>query len=199
MTETTGVNGKSTKAASKREELRRKVEASQAELETRRSPEYGPPDGVRALAMDYPFALLAGSVVLGALVGVVLPRSPGRKLAGRVVTLATIAGELGMAYGRQAMEKASDTAGVAAEKLEDLREDIGGTAADYSKRAGGLISMAGKIASEALHDVARTALEASEAVQDKVQDAARTTQKSTREAGMKIGRQAIRLRSHIRH
>lgn len=192
MSETNSVNQNS---ANKREEIRRKVEASQAQLAARRNSEGGPPEGLRALAMDYPFALLAGSVVVGAVVGALLPRSPFRKLAGGAAALAAVAGELGMAYGRQALDKAGEAAG----KLEDLREDLGESAADYSRRATTLIGTAGRIAGEAIQEAARSAVQAGEVVQEKVLDTAATAQKATREAGAKVGRQVIRLRSHVRH
>ena len=195
MSDTTSVIENSSKSANKREEIRRKVEASQAQLAARRNGEGEPPEGLRALAMDYPFALVAGSVVVGAVVGALLPRSPFRKLAGGAAALATVAGELGMVYGRQALDKAGEAAG----KLEDLRGDLGESAADYSRRATTLIGTASRVAGEVIQEAAKSALQAGEVMQDKVLDAAATAQKSTREAGAKVGRQAIRLRSHIRH
>jgi len=195
VTRTNSVSEQPAKPANKREQIRRKVTESQAQLAASRNAGGEPPEGLRALAMDYPFALLAGSVVVGAVVGAILPRSPLRRFAGAATALATVAGELGLAYGRHALDKA----GAAAGKLDGLREDLGDSAADYSRRATALIGSAGRLAGEAMQEAAKSALQAGEAVQEKVLDAAVTAQKSTREVGAKVGRQAIRLRSHVRH
>lgn len=174
----------SDKAGSKREAIRRKVEASQASMSPAKCARSEPPEGMRALAMDYPFAMLAGSVVVGAMIGALLPRSAASKLTRHAIAAAGVAAELGMAYGRQALDKAGETAG----KLEDMRGDLGGKlsdgASDLSSKAADLFGDAAELIGEA----GRMAGEA-------MQDAA----ESARQAGLKIGRQSIRLRSHLRH
>lgn len=142
----------------------RKPAADTAKVPARTLPR--PVDNVRAVASDYPFALLLGGMALGVVVGAMLPRAAGRKLARGAVAAATLAGELGLIYGRQALDKAGETAG----SLDGLKAAVATTAADYSRRAA---------------DVTEDAL-----------TAART---SAREVGHKIGRQAIRLRSQLRH
>src|SRR6185369_15286450 len=92
----------------KRDQLRRKVAESQAALTRPQLPEREPPEGYRALAMDYPFTLVLGGLAVGAIVGAMLPRSAARKLGRAAIAAAGVAGELGMAYGRQAMDAAGE-------------------------------------------------------------------------------------------
>lgn len=128
---------------------------------------------VRNLAAEHPFALILGSLALGAVAGALLPRSAGRKLSKGAVTAASMAGKLGLIYARQAMEKAED----AAESLAELKETVGTGAADYSRKAADLVSETGRKASNMAED----------------------TLASARNVGQRIGKQAIKLRSHIRH
>ena len=65
MTRTDSMSEQSAKPANKREQIRRKVTESQAQLAASRNAGGEPPEGLRALAMDYPFALLAMSVAIG--------------------------------------------------------------------------------------------------------------------------------------
>ncbi len=154
--------GKS-KAETKREAIRNKVAASKSDLARRAPTDAEPPEGLRALAADYPFALLIGGAALGVLAAAVLPRglrlAVGSKLSRRAVAAAGIAAELGLAYGKRALEAAAESAGEAREKAGDLGAAATAGVAGYSQKA------------------ARTA----------------------REAGITIGRQAIKLRSHLRH
>lgn len=147
-----------------------------AKTRTKAAPKANQPttvDSARAIASEYPFALLLGGLALGVVAGALLPRAAGRRLTKGAVAAASIAGELGLLYGRQALEKAGDAAG----SLDGLKETVGANAADYSRKAADLVGDAGRKAAEA----------ASEAFA------------ATRDASHKIGKQAIRLRSHLRH
>jgi hypothetical protein len=132
-----------------------------------------PTERVRAVASEYPFALMLGGVALGVIAGALLPRSVGRRLGKAGMAAAAVAGELGLAYGRKALEQA----GTAASSLDEAKDAVAANAADYSRRAADLMSEAGRIAA----------------------DAAGEALGSARDASHKIGQQAIRLRSHLRH
>ncbi len=128
---------------------------------------------VRNLATEHPLALIVGGLTLGAVAGALLPRSAGRRLAKGAVAAASMAGELGLLYVRQAIEKAED----AAESLAELKETVGTGASDYSRKAADLVSETGRKSSNMAED----------------------TLASARDVGQRIGKQAIKLRSHIRH
>jgi len=125
-----------------------------------------PAESVRALAGDYPFTLVLGGLALGVVVGALLPRSAGKKLAQGAVAAATLAGELGLIYGKQALERAGEATG----SLDELKDAVSARASTLSRKAA-------EAAGEALGSAGATAREASD----------------------KIGRQAARLRSHLRH
>jgi hypothetical protein len=180
-----GAKGDMAKSDSKRAAIRRKVEASAADL-ARRAPakkpavkkapvvrvaakpgkvtsNARPADALRTLAADYPFALLAGGAAIGVLLAAVMPRgvrlAAGSKLSRRAAAVAGIAAELGLAYGKRALEAAAESAGEAREKAGEIGESAANGASAYSR------------------SLAETA----------------------RDAATTIGRQAIRLRSHLRH
>lgn len=80
---------------------------------------------------DHPLALLAGSVVLGAVAASLIPASFARRIGSRAFGLAALAGEMGALYGGKALEKGSQAARVGQDRLEDLGE----SAADYGSEA----------------------------------------------------------------
>lgn len=171
-------------ADAKREALKEKVAQSRASLDHTALPESDPPEGLKALAMDYPFALVAGGVVLGALAGALLPRSAARRLAQAAIGAATVAGELGMTYGRQALDAATEAGSEGRQKIGELTDrlgEFGGTlgdgAADAGRRAASATTDAGRRAAAVAGDAAETA----------------------RDAGLKIAQQVIRLTSQLRH
>lgn len=136
-------------------------------------PEREPPEGYKALAMDYPFALLLGGLALGAVAGALLPRSATRKLAQGAITAAGVAGELGLAYGRQALEAAGEISDDGREKLGAMGEKLAELGEALSDGAG----TCGRKATEVASDAAN----------------------KTRETGIRIARQIFRLMSQLRH
>lgn len=176
------------RADSKREELRRKVEASRADLAAPQDKGANPPDDMRQLAMDYPFALVLGGLALGVLAGALIPRSAARKLVRGAAAAATVAGELGLAYGRSAVDKSGEAvsaaAGGAAERIDSLGETVRELAGTLARSAAQIATDAMDRATDATRQVGAAASEASA---------------SARETGTRIGQQAIRLRSHLRH
>lgn len=103
----------------KRERIRSKVAASQARL-TRESedlpalpprasfPDAYPPEDYRTLAAEYPWLTVAAGVGAGLLIGALLPKRFGGKLGKRALSVATVAGELGLALSRQARDAARE-------------------------------------------------------------------------------------------
>lgn len=104
----------------KRERIRSKVAASQARL-TRESgdipaaprrqnlPDAYPPEDYRTLAAEYPWLTVAAGVGAGLLIGALLPKGFGGKVGKRALAAASVAGELGLAYGRKAHAVAIET------------------------------------------------------------------------------------------
>lgn len=175
----------------KRDALRRKVAESQANLTRTQPAGQQPPEGYRALAMDYPFALVLGGLALGAIAGALLPRSVARKLARGVAAAAGVAGELGLAYGRQAIDAAGELSdegrnklGGLGEKLAELGETVAESAGAYGRKAADLAGDAAAGAGKAAGKAAGAAGDAAD---------------TARESGMKIARQVIRLTSQLRH
>lgn len=175
----------------KREKLRRKVAESEAKLNRKQLAEASPPEGYRALAMDYPFALVLGGLAVGAIAGALIPRSPASKLARGAMAAAGLAGELGLTYGRKALEAAGDVADDGREKLggiggklADLGQAIGAEAGEYSRKVADLAAQAASGAGQAA---------------DKAVGAAGDATENARVTGMKIARQVIKLTSQLRH
>ena len=155
----------------KAERIRSKIDASQKRTRgegTARKPKAAPrkrasgETGFFEKAMaDHPLALLAGSVVLGAIAASLVPRSWGGKLGGRLLGLATIAGELGATYGTKALGAAAEGARAGQDKLEDLGEVLADQGTDARRKAIELGTLAGRRAIELAGVATRNAREAS--------------------------------------
>ncbi|MFC3174361.1 hypothetical protein ACFOD9_08860 [Novosphingobium bradum] len=163
--------------ATKRARLRRKVGESEAAMARSPLPERDPPDGYTALAMDYPFALVLGGLALGAVAGALLPRSAGGRLVRGAIAVAGVAGELGLAYGRHALESASEMSSDGRQRIGALGGKAASVATQAASEAGTAATKAIGTAGEAAGEIAGNA----------------------RDTGLKIARQVIRLTSHLRH
>lgn len=130
-------------AEARREELRDKVLASRAELESHALPDAEPPEGYVALAMDYPFAAIAGGLLLGFAAGALLPRGAGRKALRGALAAASVANEVGRVYGRKAIEAADEATRESREKLGELGATVGENAGRQARR---VVSATGKSA-----------------------------------------------------
>ena len=127
----------------KRTRIKQKIAASQDRLkrESAAAPartnlaDRDPPETYRSLAAEYPWLSVAGGVALGLLAGALLPKGAGSKLGRRVVAAATIASELGLAFGKSARAKAEEAGREGAARLSDLGETVGEGAADLRQRA----------------------------------------------------------------
>ena len=97
---------------------------------------------------DHPLAMLAGSMVLGAIAASLIPASFARKLGSRALGLAAVAGELGALYGGKALEAAAEGARAGQDRLEDLGETLADQSTDARRRAAELAAIAAKGARE---------------------------------------------------
>lgn len=99
-----------------------------------------PAAAVVQFVKDHPVVAVAGAVAMGAVVSALLPRRAGRKLAGRAAQLIEIASVAGLAFGREAVERA-ESAGTSlrkqGESLADRAGTLGSNAADRVGRLGG--------------------------------------------------------------
>ena len=98
-------------------------------------PDRYPPDRFSQLAGEYPLLAVAGGLAAGVVVAALLPRAFGRKFSRRALAAATVASELGLTFGKQAFDAASEASREAREKLGDLGETIDGSTAEVRQRA----------------------------------------------------------------
>ena len=105
-----------------RQRIKDKVAASQERLQRdsgllpavpspARFPDAYPPEDYRTLLKEYPWLAVAAGLGAGLLLGAVLPRGLGGRIGKRALAAATVAGELGLALGQQAREKAAEGTG----------------------------------------------------------------------------------------
>lgn len=164
-------------SATRRKAIRQKVSESQADLAKTTPPERNPPEGVKALAMDYPFAILLGGLAVGVVVGAMLPKAAGRRASRKALTAAAVARELALTYGKRAMHLANETAASAKTEGGKILDGMGERLEDLSGTVGEAATGAGQRAADVSSDAAE----------------------SVRETGMRIARQVIRLTSQLRH
>lgn len=161
----------------KADRIKAKIDASQKRASGRAAPRKAPPKTsttprparttrrdnrtfVDKALDEHPLALLAGSMVLGAVAASLFPAAWGRKIGGRMLGLAAIAGELGSIYGNKALEAAADSARAGQEKLDELGDTLAEEGADARRRALELGALAGKRALELAGSAARSARDA---------------------------------------
>ncbi|MDE2410529.1 MAG: hypothetical protein KGM18_02005 [Sphingomonadales bacterium] len=151
----------------KRERIKAKVAASQARLlrdndehpiAPRRAnlPDAYPPEDYRGLAAEYPLLTVAAGLGLGLLVGAMLPKRFGGKLGKRALTLATMAGELGLALTKNARDAAIEVGQDGIEKAGAASKPLRRQAVRIASSAGGGARAAGlAVAREAIKLAAR--------------------------------------------
>lgn len=142
----------------KADRIRSKISASQARTQGKAKPRKAAsrPRAARSnggnffdkALDDHPLAMLAGSMVLGAIAASLLPASWGRKLASRALGAAALAGELGALYGGKALEAAAEGARAGQDKLGDIGETLADQSADARRKAAELAAVAAKSARE---------------------------------------------------
>lgn len=136
-----------------------------------------PPDGVKALALEYPFALVAGGVAVGVLIGALLPRRQASRLSRPLLAAVGAASEFGLAYAQKALSRAAEAAQDASAASGRLIEAAGDRADDLADSA----------ADQAADFAAKTAaaVEAAPAV--------------LRDSGRRFAESVVRLTSQLRH
>lgn len=131
---------------SKRDRIKAKIAASQERLKrdgaaTGTMPakiapaDAYPPETYRGLAGDYPWLAIAGGLAAGALIGSLLPRNAGGKVGKRILGLATVAAELGLAYSRQARDGVVEASKEGSARADAVAERISQSTAGLRDRA----------------------------------------------------------------
>lgn len=164
----------------KAERIRSKISASQARSRGDGTPRKAKPTPrqratgettfIEKAMADHPLALLAGSVVLGAIAASLVPRAWGGKLGRRMLGLATVAGELGVAYGTKAWDAASEGTRAGQDKLEDLGEVLADQGSDARRKGIEFGVMAGKRAIELAGVAAKGARDAGDGALKAISD-----------------------------
>ena len=103
----------------------------------------GAADRVTTFARQHPLMLIAGGLAVGVVLSTLVPRSPTRKLSKKTIALMASLAEVGMAYGRDAL----DTVGEAAEgagkqgkaRLAELTSTAKDKAADALEQVSALV------------------------------------------------------------
>ena len=104
----------------KRTTLRERIEAGQARQAAREKPANGPIDKLTAVAKEHPLLVVLGGLAIGVALSTLIPRSPTRRLSKNALGFLTTVAELGISYGRQALETADDASQPARDKLGDF-------------------------------------------------------------------------------
>lgn len=116
---------------------------------------------IQQVANDHPIALLAGGIVLGALVARLLPKSAFGKVGKRAASLAVMGAEMAALYGSKVADAAGEAARDSREKLEDLGSTVSEGASEARRRTGDLadlaVSTAKSVGSKALRKVSEAA------------------------------------------
>ena len=115
-------------------------------------PDAYPPEDYRSLAAEYPWLAMAAGLGIGMLAGALLPKGAGGKAGRRVMGVATVAAELGLAFSKQARDRAQEAGREGLEQIEERTAPLLSRAA----RAGGEARSRGvRLAGEAIKLAAR--------------------------------------------
>jgi len=113
-----------------RKPLRERIAAGRARQEARGHPPLAERaadarDSLTNIAREHPLLLIAGGLAVGVALSALVPRSPTRKLGKSAFAAVAALAEVGLSYGRQAIETAGESAEGAARsgkaKLDDLK------------------------------------------------------------------------------
>ncbi len=96
-----------------------------------------PPESLGDRVRQHPGLIIGGGLALGLLAGALLPRSARSRLSARTASLAAVAGELGLALGRQALDRASEASREGRERLGELGESAGEAGRMATRRVAG--------------------------------------------------------------
>lgn len=124
----------------KRDELREKIETAEARNAERTMGQYARDarDSATGFVKAHPIATVAGGLAIGVLIAAVVP-ARGRKLSVKLgrntAKYATLAAELGMAYGSGLLESANIAARAGQDRLEDVGDAVGNNVRSLSRTA----------------------------------------------------------------
>ena len=124
-----------------------------------RLPDADPPEQIATLAGEYIGLSIAGGLVLGLLVGSLIPRAPGKKLSRRASALAAIAGEAALLLAKLALDHAGETAHQAKQSARNGREKWHKTSDRLGEAAGRVATEASKIARQSASKLAKKAID----------------------------------------
>lgn len=131
------------KVAASQERLKRETEGTALVPRRANLPDAYPPEDYRSLAAEYPVLTLAAGLGLGLLVGALVPKRLGGRIGKRALTLATIAGELGLALSKQAGTAAIDAGQDSLAKATTASAPLRRSAVRIAGSAGGNARSAG--------------------------------------------------------
>lgn len=111
-----------------RESLKQRIEAGRARQEARElalaERATGARDKLTDVAREHPLLLIAGGLAIGVAISALIPRSPTRKLTRNAIGFLAMVTELGVSYGRQAMEGTDEARRAGRERLTALGNSI---------------------------------------------------------------------------
>ena len=104
----------------KRTTLRERIEAGQARQAARARKEETPLDKLTSVAREHPLLVVLGGLAIGVAISTLIPRSPTRRLSKNALGFLTTVAELGIAYGRQALDAAEEAGVPTRERLGEF-------------------------------------------------------------------------------
>jgi len=111
-----------------RKSLRERIEAAEARQEARElalsERAADARDRLTATAREHPLMLIAGGLAIGVALSALIPRSPTRRLSKNAIGFLAMVTELGVAYGREAMENGGEVSKASRERLAELGNSI---------------------------------------------------------------------------
>lgn len=117
-------------------------------------PDRDPPESMLQFAREHPGLVLGGGLMLGLIIGGLMPRGAIRRLARDAVAVAAVGGEASLAYARHAADSARDAAGEAGTQLRQLE----GRAGDSARKLRRTTAKAAGSATSAGLDMTRSVL-----------------------------------------
>lgn len=108
---------------------------------------------------EHPGLTIAGGIAVGLIIGALLPKGRGRKLARRAVQLAEVAGASGLAFGRHARDRVESAGSSLRERGSAAADRLAGYGETATEQAERFIDTAEQVAAKAGRDIARRAME----------------------------------------
>lgn len=147
---------------------------------------------------DHPGLTVAGGIVVGMLVGALMPRRPARKLARRTAELAEIVSAAGVLLARQAMERAETTGAGLRHRGEKLFDKAGTLSDTAAHRLGTM----GHVAAERIGELGETAADRigtkGHVAADRISRLLGPAETAVEEAGKRIAQRASELKAKMR-